>query len=295
MYKVLDSYIRKIERFRSPKTVLNYEKHIMKFLNWCEEKDRLDDIRIFVQEDYLGYLDVLKGQYASSTVHAHFYALYDFLKHCLRNGYINELPFIDSKEMHEMLPVVSNRRNKKVLTTDQVTSLIQAAKGDYFMEAVVRVFYDGGLRVSEVVNIKMDDISYFDDGTAKVIVSGKGRGGMTKERFIILSPATVSVIRKYKMSSSVQTDHLFVSERTKNPFTTRRIDQLLKKLAESVGIDITTHIFRKSVTTHLLDNGMPIQDVAEYLGHADINTTRNAYADLTTNLPSKLTKFRSTV
>lgn len=110
---------------------------------------------------------------------------------------------------------------------------------------------------------------------------GKGKGGMSKVRYVILTKETFEVIKRMINERPFKSEYIFASLKTKKPFTERRIDQIIKEVSKAADIDgVTTHIFRKSVTTHLLENEMPIEYVSQYLGHANLNTTTQNYADL---------------
>lgn len=97
----------------------------------------------------------------------------------------------------------------------------------------------------------------------------------------------VDKLHEYNKSSFV-----FASVRTKAMVSERRIEQIIKEVSESVGLKgITTHIFRKTSATTLLENGMPIEYVSKYLGHDNITTTINHYLDTERTLSDKFVEF----
>src|SRR5699024_12270504 len=87
-------------------------------------------------------------------------------------------------------------------------------------------------------------------------------------------------------------NYVFTSELTKRPFSTRRIMQIIDDLSERAGVKgVTTHSFRSSKATDLVENGVPIEYVSENLGHSSIETTK-IYTDLTRKLHEKVGKFQ---
>lgn len=284
--KHFEEYLERLSRNKSKNTVVNYTKHIQRFMRWLDEPPESFEMD---QEVYLDYIDDLKANYAPTTVHAHMNAIYSYLNFLLRKGYISKLPFFDSKELGEFLPVIEKQR-KQSLSQTEIKKVISNAD-DALTELIIRVMYDGALRVSELVSLKWNDIE--DDGT--VAIRGKGKGGMSKLRYVHFTEATMNKIRKHKLQSHPDNEYVFVSARTKKPFSTRRIEQFIDKVSKSSGLDIiTTHTFRGSQATHLIENGMPIEFVADYLGHVDINTTRT-YVDLTREMQNKLNNCRNTI
>ena len=282
MYKYLDEYIAHLGRNKSVNTLKNYELHITKFIEWVIENDFIKEPFELDQEVYLDYIGFLKKQYSPKTVHTHMTAIYGWLTFMYRKGYISKLPFVDSQEMTDFLPVIP-RSKVKALSKEQLQDMLKVTKGNLIYEAVIRLFYDTGMRVSELVNIKWSDITKHKD---KYLVNtvGKGKGGMTKERTVIITQETYDLLTKILNERNFESEYVLASSVTKKPFTTRRIDQIIKEIAKKAGIKhITTHMFRKSVATHLLENGMPLEYVGKYLGHVNISTTQ-LYTDLDAQL-----------
>jgi integrase/recombinase XerD len=290
MHKRLDEFINHIGRYRSHNTTSNYYHHIDKFLDFITTKE--SDFRKITQEVSLDYIDMLKEQYASTSVHTHMAAVYTFMDFCQRKGYMDSIPFFDSKEMYEYLPVVEEKQTE-TLTIEQLKQMIATSNG-LFEETLIRVFYDTAVRVSEIVSMTWENVSPTENG-ALIKVTGKGKGGMSKVRWVSVTQETYRCMRKLQMTSGAMSGHVFTGVRTKKQLTTRRIDQIIKQMADRCDIDyITTHIFRKSIATHLVEKGMQIEYVSEYLGHTSINTTRR-YFDGRRSLQDKLAEFQTSL
>ena len=295
MYRKLDEYMAYLARNKSPNTIRNYEPQINKFMKWADDRSALVEPFEHDQDFYLDYIDYLKCCYESAkTIHTHMTSVYGFINFLHRKGYISKMPFIDSKEMNEFLPVITKKR-VRTLSQSQLKNMLFVVEGDLMRESIIRLFYDTGFRVSELVNLKISDIEVDFD---RIIVNtkGKGKGGMTKHRTVRITKKTYDVIQELINSRNFTSEYILVSNKTKKPFTTRRIDQIVKEVAVSIGIEnITTHMFRKSIATHLLENGMPIEYVSKYLGHASISTTIQNYTDLDRSIHDKFDEFHTSL
>lgn len=140
--------------------------------------------------------------------------------------------------------------------------------------AMLETLYGSGLRVSEVVNLKISDL-FLNDEFAKIL--GKG----SKERLVPLSPVSVKLIHNYIQQIRVHVpiakgfeDIVFLNNRGKS-LSRVMVFLIIKKLAIRAGIkkNISPHTFRHSFATHLIENGADLRVVQELLGHASITTT----------------------
>lgn len=289
-YLLLDEYITDLSRNKSAHTIRNYYAHVNRFLEWVIENDHLSDDFNMSKSVYLDYIDNLKSCYAAKSVHSHMTAIYNFLGFLGSKRILNELPFFTTKEMNSYLPVIQKKKVKS-LNRQTIIDVIQGCSDSLLTECIVRTFYDTGMRVSELVRAKWSDIEQVED---KFIlqVYGKGRGGMSKMRIVKITPKTIEKLNELKNLTGVQSEYIFVSERTKKPFTERRIDQVVRLAGKEAGIDpLNTHVFRKSIATHLIEKGMNVEYVSKYLGHSDISTTINNYVDLDNSLMEKIDEF----
>lgn len=139
---------------------------------------------------------------------------------------------------------------------------------------IIETLYSCGLRVSELVTLKISDL-FFDEGFIKI--TGKGN----KQRFVPISPLTQKYIELYKNEVrshlSIQKGHedtLFLNRRGKQ-LTRAMIFSIIKALAVQIGLkkSISPHTFRHSFATHLLENGADLRSIQLMLGHESITTT----------------------
>jgi integrase/recombinase XerD len=156
---------------------------------------------------------------------------------------------------------------------------------------MIETLYSSGLRVYELVSLKVDHI-YFDIGFLRVI--GKGN----KERLVPFAPFTQQVLHQYleherpHCLSSVETHRIFLNKRG-NPLSRVMVFLVVKGLAAKAGIEkeISPHTFRHSFATHLVEGGADLRAVQEMLGHESILTTE-IYTHLQTDyIRSTLLQF----
>lgn len=130
--------------------------------------------------------------------------------------------------------------------------------------------YSAGLRVSEVVNLKIADI---DSQRMQIFIErAKGK----KDRYVNLSPLLLDILRKYLLTYKPRpVKYLFESEQTKEAYPARTVQQVFYNAKNRAGIkkEVGIHSLRHSFATHLLDKGTDIKYIKELLGHFNIKTT----------------------
>lgn len=130
--------------------------------------------------------------------------------------------------------------------------------------------YSAGLRVSELVNLKLNDI---DSKRMQILVQrAKGK----KDRYVNLSPVLLDILRKYLAEYKPRPkEYLFESEQTHTCYPARTVQQVFANAKQKAGIkkEVGIHSLRHSFATHLLDKGTDIRYIKDLLGHFDIKTT----------------------
>lgn len=284
--RYIDLFEKHLGRNKSQHTIVNYISDLNQFLVYLTDKEMSFNLDNFTKEDFLDYIDFMKTKYAPATIHRKAISLNEFLTFLNRTGRLKKTPFVDGQEMQDYLPVIPKKK-VKTLSKNQVKNLAFVSE-NLLQECLIRLFYDTGCRVSEIAAAKWSHIEN-DFKRNILVVHGKGKGGLTKERTVRISPKTMELLDQMKQSREYDSEYIFESERTKKPFTTRRLNQIIKEIAKASGIeDISSHVFRKSIATNLLENGMPIEYVSEYLGHEYIETTKRNYLDTTKSLHDKV-------
>lgn len=196
-------------------------------------------------------------------------------------GFFNYLIFEDYRPDNPMDLIETPKIGRKLpdtLSVDDINDLISAIdlskpEGER-NRAILETLYGCGLRVSELVNLKLSDL-YFDEGFIKV--TGKGN----KQRFVPISDINIKYIELYRneirVHLPIQKEHedfVFLNRRGKQ-LTRAMIFTVIKRLAEKIGLkkNISPHTFRHSFATHLLENGADLRAIQQMLGHESITTT----------------------
>jgi len=169
------------------------------------------------------------------------------------------------------IPCHRKRRTiPNILTKEEVSRLLQSAK-NLRDKAILATMYGAGLRLNEVVSLKVSDI---DSANMQLLIrDGKGR----KDRFAILSDVNLSILREYWQEYRPR-DSLFMSishNKTDSHLTKRAAQNIFHETAAAAGITkpVTSHTLRHSFATHLLEDGVSIFHIKQLLGHSDISTT----------------------
>jgi integrase/recombinase XerC len=238
-----------------------------------------DDFRTWLHE-----LAVTR-RLADNSVRLRFAALRSFYRHLIRRGLLRENPVEGLK-----LPV-KRRRLPLFLNEEQVLRLL-AAPLERMREASTRgkkapgrprlawqflrdaaifeVFYSTGMRIDELVRLRMNDID-FAAGTVRVM----GKGG--RERLGVLGRPALEALRAYRnaLPPGLEPPAVFAGPRG-TPLSARGIQLLLKSYLAYCGLDprITPHKLRHTFATHLLNHGADLRSVQELLGHASLSTTQ---------------------
>jgi len=260
-------YYLQAERGLSGNTVESYKRDVLSFLE--NTKKNIKDVN---REDIKNYLHSLHGSnFSTSTVARKTSSLRMFFLFHLGEGLIEATPMnnIQSPRMEKRLP--------KFLSADEVTKLIESVNGDfkYSMrdKAILELLYGCGLRVSELLNIRREDIFLKED-----FIRVKGKG--SKERIIPLGSKAKKALIKYITEERPGLD----KKKSAFLFLTRRGNKLSRMglwkrfreylLKSGITKNCTPHTLRHSFATHLLERGASLRTVQLLLGHSDISTTQ---------------------
>ncbi len=275
-----------IERQYSEKTKEAYEDDITDFFSFLKESGNDDYLLVTLQDVriYLAYLHDRK--YSRNTISRKLSSLRSFYQFLMKNDLLSENPFsyVQMKRQQSKLP--------RFFYEKELNALFDSAEGnrplDYRNQAILEVLYGTGIRVSECVNIKLQDIDF---DASVVLIFGKGG----KERYVPFGSFAEDAIRTYLtegrdvlMTKTTDThSYLFVNNRGA-PITDAGIQYVLKKLIEksSLTTDIHPHMFRHTFATHLLNNGADLRTVQELLGHSSLSSTQ-IYTHVTTDTLQK--------
>lgn len=262
----------KIERGLSQNSIDNYSFDIKKLINYLESENiGLSPIAIttpVLQQFIYQNAKVANARSQSRLISG----LKSFFNYLVFEDYIENTPLelIESPKIGRKLPDTLSETE-----IDQLISAIDLSSNEGERNrAMLETLYGCGLRVSELVGLKLSDL-FFDEGFIKV--SGKG----DKQRFVPIIPATQKFINLYTNYSrnriAVQSGHedtLFLNRRGKQ-LTRAMVFTIIKQLAEKIELkkNISPHTFRHSFATHLLKNKADLRAIQLMLGHESITTT----------------------
>ncbi len=273
MERYIEKFMRylEIEKNYSKHTVTNYRLDLEEFKQFLGDLN-LEKIDYLILRKYLAQLK--EKNLKVRTVNRHLSTLRSFFKFLIREGYLktNPITSLSSPKQEKHLPLF--------LTEEEVTKLITAVqpKDERGLRdrAVLETFYSTGIRVSELVGLKVQDIDFIG-GVIKVL--GKGK----KERIVPIGDIAIAAIRAYLEKRKKQQEALFLNKSGRR-ITDSGIRNIVGKYIRMASIKrgVSCHTLRHSFATHLLNRGADLRSVQELLGHVNLSTTQ-IYTHLTTD------------
>lgn len=168
----------------------------------------------------------------------------------------------------DLLPLQKRRRTVPSPISEREVAALLEAESDLKNRAILMIFYSGGLRLQEALQLRPVDID--SAGMRIRIRAGKGN----KERYVMLSSTLLDTLRTYFKQYKPE-KWLFYGKTKADPVNSRSVQKMIHKAAAAAGIRkrVTAHILRHSFATHLLDRGTNLRYIQDLLGHRSIKTT----------------------
>ena len=267
--RAYENYLYKVKK-ASNNTVFSYIRDVRQFSDWANANDvGLVDATQLNIRSYLDHLKVL-GK-SDATISRSMASLKNFYAYLISAGFVETTPVV---EIH------IDRGEKKlpqILTNKEIEMLLaQPACVDekgYRDKAMLELMYATGIRVSELIELNLDDIN-IEVGVIKCSNAKKGR-------VIPLYPAALKALKIYlrdirnSMLADPEEQALFVNVNGAR-MSRQGFWKILKHYQQSAGIEkeITPHTLRHSFAVHLLENGADIDSLQELMGHCDISSTQ---------------------
>lgn len=267
----------KLEKNYSKLTIDGYYRDLSMFLEYLNENSissyndvDYKDIRL-----YINYLYDLK--YTNKTISRHISSLRSFFRYLKKEKIIDNNPMllVSNPKLDKKLP--------KYLNFDDTEKLLKAFDNKNYISIrnslILEILYSTGIRVGEITNIKVSDVSISNE-TIKVI--GKGN----KERIVYFGSRCKSLLdlylkESYNKLNKNNKDYLLLSK-TGKKINEREIRNIVDEAAIIAGIKIkiSPHVLRHTFATHMLQDGADLRSVQELLGHENLSTTQ-IYTHLT--------------
>ncbi|ADR19020.1 site-specific tyrosine recombinase/integron integrase [Calditerrivibrio nitroreducens] len=274
LIEAVDSFgnFLKIEKNASDHTIRSYMNDLVELINFV--KDESIDIKEIDFFALRGYITTLYDRSLSkSSIERKISTIKSFFKFLTQKGYL--------EENHARMLKFPKKEKKlfKVFNIDDLFTLLelpdkntpQGIRDALLME----LMYGTGVRVSELVGIKIDDIDFQG---LRVRVRGKGK----KERMIPLAEFHIDFIKKYlatrddiPKSRTIKTDKLFINKNGTS-LSDRSVRRIVEKYLKMAGLplDFSPHSFRHSFATHMLESGADLRTIQSLLGHSSLSTTQ---------------------
>jgi len=260
--KAQEEQLAIIGRMKEELVIIGYSKRTIKMYIYFA-KDFLNRVKIPENEvkrtDIVGYLAHLKeDKNASNATLSLCHASLKFLFHKMLK-----------KDIFQDIRVPKKaKRLPTVLTRDETQALIKATKAGR-NRLLVEFLYSTGVRVSEAVKLKVDEL----DMKERIARVSGGKGN--KDRIIILSSEWCKRFKRFIKRRKIPSEFVF-SKKNGKPISTDTVQRIVRSSAEKAGIrkKITPHSLRHSFGTHLLDAGEDIRKIQELLGHSNLSTTQ---------------------
>ena len=273
MDKIINKFIEYLEYEKgySKKTIISYEKDLELFNNFLKE-NKITNINYIDYNTIRKYLSFLHdNKYKASSISRKISALRSFFKYSLKEKYIksNPMTLISNPKKEKKLPKYLNYEEMEKL----LNSIDIEEKEGIRNKLIIELLYSTGIRVSELVNIKIKDIKIKEN---QINILGKGN----KERIVLFGNKAKESIKLYidtykeLFKGNIYDSYLLINNKGKQ-LTTNKIELIVKEVLKksSLKLNISPHTLRHTFATHMLDSGADLKSVQELLGHENLKTT----------------------
>lgn len=277
MNKYVDDFINYLEYERnySNNTIIAYKNNILQLIDYLDN-NKIKDIRKVDYDTIRTYLSYIHSKYEAKSISRMISSMRSFFKYLNSNKVITNNPMllISNPKVEKKLP--------KYLTINEVEKMLNAPDmsdtlgiRDAF---ILELLYVSGIRVSELVNIKLSDV---ETSEKKIKILGKG----SKERYVLYGSRCKDLLNKYMSVRNIflkyPNEYLILSK-TGRKLNTREVRNIINRIKTKAGVDISIspHTFRHTFATHMLNEGADLRAVQELLGHENLSTT-TIYTHLT--------------
>jgi integrase/recombinase XerC len=269
----IDRYLAHLstERRLSPHTGSNYRRDLLAFADWCDGQQIPDWTTLDAQHVRVHAARCHRDGLGPRSIQRRLSALRGYFDFLIREGLLLQNPAADVRAPK------APKRLPKALDVDRMARLLQKPGADHAALdvrdlAIMELFYSSGLRLAELVGLRLDDLD-LKDRTVRVL--GKG----SKTRIVPVGTQALTALQAWlhERAGLARPDEraVFVG-RNGRRLGARAVQLRVAEFARRRGIDVKVHphLFRHSFATHLLESSQDLRGVQELLGHANISTTQ---------------------
>ena len=268
--KVLDKGI-------SSNTIVAYKKDLNQFTNWCLN-NKISFIEV-QKKDINFYINFLKEKNLnSSSINRKLSVIKNFY------DYLNQVNLINLNELKAIVTQKLEKNLPKLLSEEEILTLIDKSEEMYVenpiknisylrIQVILEILYSTGLRISELLNIKINQVANIKD---KLYINGKGN----KQRLVIFNKNALDLLKNWISimikNNKNKNSYLFENIHNIKVISRQQIYKDLKKLALKTNTDLeklSPHSIRHSFASHMLNRGADLRSIQKLLGHSDISTT----------------------
>ena len=253
-----------VEKNYSDKTIASYNNDIAKFFEFLKNK-KINEVNKNILRQF--FLALKDKNLSNRTIGRYYSSLNSFFKYLLEHEIIeqNPLEFIDYPKYTKKVPEHIYDSKIKELLNIETSNNIQIELRN---KLIVNLLLDTGVRVSELVNIKISDI---DTNERNIKVYGKG----SKERYVFFTKRTLVILKDWlTFVTRISNGEFLLVNYKGEQLTARSVQRIIKNIGKKIGLDLHPHILRHTFATDLLNRGADIRMIQELLGHENLNTTQ---------------------
>ena len=277
--EIIENFVhtKVIDKGITSNTIIAYKKDLNLFTSWCLN-NKINFIEI-KKKDINFYIHFLKEKNLnSSSVNRKLSVIKSFYDYLNQMGLVNsnELKIIETHKLQKNLP--------KLLSEKEILHLIEESRKIYIenpiknimylrTQVILEILYSTGLRISELLNIKINQVANIKD---KLYINGKGN----KQRLVIFNQNALDLLKNWIAvmikNNKNKNSYLFENIDNTNVISRQQIYKDLKKLALKTNTELeklSPHSVRHSFASHMLNRGADLRSIQKLLGHSDISTT----------------------
>ena len=257
------------EKKYSHHTVLNYRDDLYKFNEYvAEQKINIKKLDYSYIRGYLGVL--YQKRYSNKTISRHISSLRSFFKFLMKKGYIdnNPMTLVSNPKAEKKLPNYLTYKDLEIILNIPDQNTDKGSRDTLILE----LLYSTGIRVSELVNIKLKSV---DMNKREIFVLGKGN----KERIVMFGDKCLTnmenYINRHRKNMDVKGSEYLILSIRGNQINDREVRKIIDRVVLEAGLklQISPHVLRHTFATHMLNEGADLKSVQQLLGHESLSTT----------------------